>query len=61
VRHRRHPDLEAQHAALDKLPAGSLPGPSQLAKAKATRQPPLDPATWQRDESWRAVRWPIVF
>jgi FdhE protein len=47
--------VAAQHAALEGLPPGSLPGPAQIAKAKLARQPPLDPALWTRDGSWRAA------
>ena len=47
--------VAAQHAALDGLPPGSLPGPMQLATAKLVHRAPLDPATWQRDESWRVA------
>lgn len=43
----------AQHAALDKLPAGSLPGPSQIAVARLAGNAPLDPAIHKRDPSWR--------
>ena len=45
----------AQHAALAGLPPGSLPGPTQLAKARLARQAPLDPASFPRDPSWRAA------
>jgi FdhE protein len=37
----------AQHEALQGLPPGTLPGPTQGA--------PLDPATLKRDESWRVA------
>ena len=37
----------AQHAALDGLPPGTLPGKSGRA--------PIDPATWKRDASWRTA------
>lgn len=47
--------VAAQHAALDGLPPGSLPGPAQIAKARRAHQAPLDPATWTRDESWRVA------
>jgi FdhE protein len=39
--------VAAQHEALDGLPPGTLPGPTKGA--------PLDPATCQRDESWRVA------
>lgn len=45
----------AQHAALDGLPAGRLPGAEQVAEARAAGQAPLDPARWRRDLSWRAA------
>ena len=35
--------VAAQHAALAGLPPGSLPGPTQIAKARLARQAPLDP------------------
>jgi FdhE protein len=47
--------VSAQHAALAHLPPGALPGPSEIAKARMAQRAPLDPATWKRDESWRAA------
>jgi FdhE protein len=45
----------AQHEALSGLPPGSLPGPAEIAKARLAKRPPLDPATWRRDDSWRVA------
>lgn len=45
----------AQHASLAGLPPGTLPGGHEVAKARRVGQAPLDPATWQRDASWRAA------
>lgn len=45
----------AQHEALTDLPPGSLPGSAEIAKARLVKRAPLDPATWPRDESWRAA------
>lgn len=47
--------VSAQHAALAGLPPGALPGAAEIAKAKLARRPPLDPATWRRDDSWLAA------
>jgi FdhE protein len=47
--------ITAQHAALDGLPPGSLPGPARIAEVRRAHRAPLDPATWPRDESWRAA------
>lgn len=47
--------VAAQHEALTDLPPGSLPGSSEIAKARLAKRAPLDPATWPRDESWRAA------
>ncbi len=47
--------VAAQHAALSGLPPGSLPGASEIAKARLAQRAPLDPATWRRDESWRVA------
>jgi FdhE protein len=47
--------VAAQHAALGGLPPGALPGPAEIAKAKLVHRAPLDPSTWQRDESWRVA------
>ena len=47
--------VSAQQAALSGLPPGSLPGASEIAKAKLVHRAPLDPATWRRDETWRAA------
>ncbi len=44
--------VAAQHAALDGLPPGSLPGAAEIAKARLAGRAPLDPSTWRRDESW---------
>jgi FdhE protein len=41
----------AQHEALAGLPAGTLPGPS----TGPSRRPPLDPAGWPRDQTWRVA------
>ena len=45
--------VDAQHAALDKLSPGSLPGTSHIAKAKLVKQAPLDPSLWVRDATWQ--------
>ena len=47
--------VAAQHEALADLPPGSLPGSAEVAKARLAKRAPLDPATWRRDESWRAA------
>jgi FdhE protein len=47
--------VAAQHEALSGLPPGSLPGPAEIAKARLAKRPPLDPATWRRDDSWRVA------
>jgi FdhE protein len=47
--------VTAQHDALADLPPGSLPGPTEIAKARLVQRAPLDPVTWPRDESWRAA------
>ncbi len=45
----------AQEAALGDLPPGTLPGRHAVAKARRGGRAPIDPATWQRDPSWRAA------
>ena len=47
--------VACQHEALSGLPPGSLPGSAEIAKARLAKRAPLDPATWRRDESWRAA------
>ena len=47
--------VAGQHQALAGLPPGRLPGPAQIDKAKLAKRAPLDPATWERDESWRVA------
>ena len=47
--------VTAQHAALNGLPPGSLPGTAEIAKARLVQRAPLDAATWARDESWRVA------
>ncbi len=47
--------VAAQHRALPGLPPGSLPGPSDIAKARLAKRAPLDPAAWRRDDSWRVA------
>jgi FdhE protein len=47
--------VAAQHEALSGLPPGSLPGPAEIPKARPAKRPPLDPATWRRDDSWRVA------
>lgn len=47
--------VTAQHEALSGLPPGSLPGASEIAKARLAQRAPLDPSTWRRDGSWRVA------
>ncbi len=47
--------VAAQHEALSGLPPGSLPGASEIAKARLVQRSPLDPSIWPRDESWRVA------
>ncbi|MDB5488626.1 MAG: Formate dehydrogenase accessory protein FdhE [Reyranella sp.] len=47
--------VTAQHEALSGLPPGSLPGASEIAKARLVHRAPLDPSIWPRDESWRVA------
>ena len=35
--------------------AGLAAGAAEIAKAQAGKRAPLDPATWRRDDSWRAA------
>jgi len=52
--------VAAQHQALAGLPPGRLPGPAQIDKAKLAKRAPLDPSTWERDESWQMALKRIV-
>jgi len=47
--------VTAQHQALSALPPGSMPGASEIGKARLVQRAPLDPAVWSRDESWRVA------
>lgn len=47
--------VTAQHAALQGLPPGSLPGAAEIGKARLVRRAPLDPSIRPRDESWRVA------
>ena len=42
----------AQHEALQRLPALSLPDADQLARARAHGMPPLPAQVWPRDPAW---------
>ncbi|MFA4968857.1 MAG: formate dehydrogenase accessory protein FdhE [Sulfuritalea sp.] len=43
----------AQHAALQSLPALTLPDAGQLTRAREHRMPPLPAQSWARDPAWR--------
>ena len=43
----------AQHAALEKLSPGTLPGAAHIVMATRAGHPPLDPVVWRCDQSWR--------
>lgn len=47
--------VTAQHQALAGLPPGSMPGASEIGKARLVQRAPLDPSIWSRDESWRVA------
>lgn len=47
--------VAAQHEALSGLPPGSLPGATEIAKARLVQRAPLDPSIWPRDETWRVA------
>jgi len=46
---------QAQHDALQTLPALSLPDAATLAQARAHNMPPLPAQSWPRDAVWRDV------
>jgi FdhE protein len=50
----------AQHAALQALPALSLPDAAALARAREHRMPPLPAQSWPRDAAWHAVLAQLV-
>ena len=47
--------VRAQANIMPRLPAGTLPGPGQIASNHKHRQPVIDRLTWPRDGSWRAA------
>jgi len=47
--------VSAQAEAVDHLPAGSLPGPDQIAFFHEHKLPLVDRLTWRRDPSWQAA------
>jgi FdhE protein len=46
---------QAQHEALQALPAPSLPDAATLAQLRAHNMPPLPAQSWPRDGAWRAA------
>ncbi len=44
-----------QAAVLHRLPAGTMPGPEQIAFHHESKLPIVDRLTWRRDPSWRAA------
>lgn len=44
-----------QAKAVKRLPAGTLPGPEQVAFMHENKLPVLDRLTWRRDPSWQAA------
>lgn len=52
--------VTTQDIALRNLPPGSLPGASELAKARLVHRAPLNPSQWPRDESWRVALSHII-
>jgi len=47
--------VHAQAEAVDRLPAGLLPGPDQIAFFHEHKLPLVDRLTWRRDPSWQAA------
>jgi FdhE protein len=47
--------VRAQVDVVDRLPAGTLPGPDQIAFFHEHKLPILDRLTWRRDPSWQAA------
>jgi len=45
----------AQHAALRRLPSGTLPGPEELAAAREAQRPALESEHWRDDPTWSAA------
>ena len=47
--------VRAQADVVDRLPAGTLPGPDQIAFFHENKLPIVDRLTWRRDPSWQAA------